>query len=86
MKNSFKKALKLFKYLSIFFTVIFWTYMIIDDYVLWKEYEYGINAEKIGFWIVWFVLYFLVFAFYYWITCSAVIFIYHKVRRKHIEN
>lgn len=81
MKNSFKKVLKLFKYLAILFTVVLWAYMIIDDYVLWKEY--GMSVEKFAFWVAWFVLFFLAFSIYYWAICSVVIFIYHKaIKRK----
>jgi len=80
MKNSFKKALKIFKYLSILFTIVFWIYMIIDDYVFIEKY--GISIEGIGMWVMWFLGYFLGFAFYFWIISSTTILIYHKTNKQ----
>lgn len=80
MKDSFKKTLRLFKYLSIVFTVAFWIYMIVDDYVFIEKY--GITMKGIGLWFLWFLTYFLAFATYYWAICSAVIVIYFKVIKR----
>ena len=77
MKNSFKKALKIFKYLSLIFTVAFWIYMIDDDCVFIEKY--GINLEHIGIWFMWYLVYFLMFAFYFWLASSVIIIIYNKL-------
>lgn len=61
MKNSFKKALKIFKYLTILFSVIFWICLIIDDYVFIKKY--GMNIEGIEIWVTYFFIYLLGFTF-----------------------
>jgi hypothetical protein len=80
MKNSFRKAFTIFKYLSIIFTVAFWIYMVNDDYVFIEEY--GITFEGIGLWFLWFFGYFLAFTFYFWIISSAIILIYHKLIKR----
>jgi hypothetical protein len=80
MKNSFKKALKCFRYLSILFTIAFWIYMIVDDYVFIEKY--GITIEGIGMWFMWFLIYFLEFSFYFWSISSATILICHKAIKR----
>ena len=77
MKNAFKKALKIFKYLSVLFTVLFWIYAIYDDYVFIEKY--GFKWDSLGLWFVWYLVYFLAFALYYWVISSLVIFVYHKL-------
>lgn len=80
MKDSFKKTLRLFKYLSIVFTVAFWIYMIVDDYVFIDKY--GVTMKGIGLWFLWFLVYFLAFAIYYWTICTAAIVIYFKIIKR----
>lgn len=77
MLTSFKIALKVFKYLSILFTVVFWIYMIYDDCIFIEKY--GLELEDIGSWFLWYLIYFLGFAFYFWVLCSAAILIYYKL-------
>ncbi len=77
MKNSFGKALNIFKYLSIVFTVLFWIYAIYDDYVFIEKY--GFRLDALGLWFVWYLVYFLAFTLYYWVISSSFIFIYHKL-------
>jgi hypothetical protein len=84
MKIAFKKALKLFSYLSVVFTVSFWIYMIYDDYIFIEKY--GLNAEYVGGWLVWYLAYFIVFALYYWIISSSLILIYYKLIRGKVEK
>lgn len=80
MKNSFKKTLKLFKYSSIIFTVVFWISLIIDDYVLFEKR--GVTLEGIGLCFLWFLVYFFAFTIYYWAICTAIIVIYFKVMKR----
>ncbi|MEO5775803.1 MAG: hypothetical protein ABIQ27_02800 [Flavobacterium sp.] len=83
MKNSFKKALKLFKYLSILFSITYWTYMIYDDWIFIENYWDTNWQDYICTWTVWFLIYFWVFAFYYWLTAIVVALVYHKlIKRK----
>ena len=80
MKNAFKKTFKIFKYLAIIFTVIFWIYMIYDDFIFIEKY--GLRLEYIGLWFMWYFVYFLGLAFYFWIIASVIILVYHKVVKR----
>lgn len=77
MKNSFKKALKIFKCLAIVFSVVFWLYMVYDDFVFIEQY--GLKLEYIERWLQWFLVYFLAFALYFWGIATLVILAYHKI-------
>jgi hypothetical protein len=79
-KNSFKNALKVFKYLTVLFSIAFWFYIFFDDYVFTKKY--GINIEGIRIWLAYFFIYLLGFAFYFWLISSTVILIYHKLLKR----
>jgi hypothetical protein len=80
MKNAFRKTFKTFKYLAIPFTVLFWIYMIYDDFIFIEKY--GLRFEYIGSWFLWYSIYFLAFALYFWIISSAMILIYHKLIKR----
>jgi hypothetical protein len=80
MKKSFRKAFKIFTYLSIIFTVAFWVYMIYDDYIFIEKY--GVKLEYIGLWFMWYLVYFLAFAFYFWAISSVIIIIYNKLIKR----
>lgn len=80
MKSSFKIALKISKYLSIVFTILFWIYAIYDDYVFIEKY--GLKLDSLGLWFVWYLAYFLAFTLYFWIISSSFIFIYHKLSKR----
>jgi len=80
MKNAFKKTFKIFKYLAIIFTVVFWIYMIYDDFIFIEKY--GLRLEYIGLWFIWYFIYFLGFAFYFWVIASVIILVYHKVVKR----
>jgi hypothetical protein len=80
MKTSFRKTFKLFTYLSILFTVIFWIYMINDDYVFVEKY--GIDVEDIQQWFMWYLGYFLGFTFYFWVISSLLIIMYHQIIKR----
>lgn len=80
MKNAFKKALNIFKYLAIIFTVAFWIYMIYDDFIFIEKY--GLRLENIGLWFMWYFIYLLGFAFYFWAIASITILIYHKIEKR----
>ncbi|MBL7914916.1 MAG: hypothetical protein JNL49_07715 [Bacteroidia bacterium] len=80
MNHFFKIAFKIFKYLSIVFTVLFWIYTIYDDYVFIEKY--GLKLDSLGVWFVWYLVYFLAFTLYYWVISSSFIFIYHKLAKR----
>jgi hypothetical protein len=77
MKTNFKTALKIFKYLAVIFTILFWIYMIYDDYIFVEKY--GITMEGIGMWFMWYLVYFMGFTFYFWTISSIIILIKNKI-------
>ena len=77
MKNGFKKALTIFKYLSAVFTVVFWIYVIYDDYIFIEKY--GWSIQLFGAWFIWFLVYFIAFAVYFWMLGSLVIVVRHFI-------
>jgi hypothetical protein len=84
MKNHFKIALKSFKYLAILFSLIYWIYIVIDDYIFIKKY--GLNLEIFEIWLSYFFVYFLALTFYYWIIATIVILINQKLIRQIIAK
>lgn len=86
MKNGFKKALTIFKYISAIFTVVFWIYVIYDDYIFIEKY--GWSVQSVISWFVWFIMYFITFSVYFWILSSTVIILRHlwSKRKRDAEN
>ncbi|MFM1999081.1 MAG: hypothetical protein RL204_1028 [Bacteroidota bacterium] len=86
MKLGFKKALIIFKYLSAIFTVVFWIYVIYDDYIFIEKY--GWSFPLFGAWFIWFLMYFIAFAVYFWMLSSVVIIVRHLIvkRKRDAEN
>ncbi len=68
MKNSFKKALNIYKYLAILFSIAFWIYMVIDDYIFiekfWNKPRRNWNLDWILF-RLFIGVYFLLLAYQY---------------------
>lgn len=82
MEKGFKKALTIFKYLTILFAVVYWIGIVIDDWVFIQEYGTENWAVYIGIWLVWFLIYFFGFSTYYWGIAFILIFIYFKLFQK----
>lgn len=85
MKHSFKKALKIFKYLSILFILIYWMYILLDDYQFIKKYWTENWIEYVEIWSTYFMTYLLTFSIYYWFVASVIVLVYHKIYLK-IKN
>lgn len=79
MKIGFKKALTIFKYLAIVFTIVYWIGIVIDDWVFIEKYWAEKWAEYIGGWFVWYAIFFLAFSIYYWLIATIIILIYCKL-------
>lgn len=81
MKDSFKRAWKIYLILLSILSVIFWVYMIYDDWIFVEKY--GISLEGIWLWFLWYLGYCLIaFSIYYWTLTTIGILIYHKVKSK----
>ena len=74
-------ALRLYKYLSAAFSLIFWIYAIVDDYGFIQKYGSTHWLEYIGLWLVYYVVYFLTFSFFYWTVSIIVISQIKRVKK-----
>ena len=79
MKHSYKIALKFFIYLSIAFTLAYWVYIVIDDFVFIEKYWPEKWFDYLAVWTVYFFFYLFYFSFYYWVIAFSIILIYHKI-------
>lgn len=78
MKKGFRKAGTIFKYLTIIVAIVYWIFIIIDDWTFIEKYGSGSWLEYIGIWFGWFLIYLLVFSVYYWVIVTIVILTYYK--------
>jgi hypothetical protein len=74
MKQSFKEAFRYYKYLILFFTVIYWAWICIDDCQLIEQYN--LNIEAVGYWSLWYSIFLIAGSLYFWLGASAGIIIY----------
>jgi hypothetical protein len=77
MKSSFKTALKIYKYLIIVYSFIYWIYIVIDDFVFIEKY--GLTFKGFGIWLVYYLIFLIGISIYFWTIVSVLIFIYHKI-------
>lgn len=78
MNTAFKKALELYKYLSIPGSILFWIFLVINDLSLIKQYWATHWPDYLWIWARYYLAYFLVLSVYYWVIASIVILIYHR--------
>ena len=77
MNKSFKTASKIYKYLIIIFSIIYWIYIVIDDFAFIEKY--GLTFQGFGIWLVYYLVFLLGISIYFWVIISILIFIYHKI-------
>lgn len=80
MIDSFKIALRYFKYAAMLFLISYSIYIIYDDYVFIKKissFSDFVSTLAVELW--WLMSYFIGLSIYYWLIASAVILIYHKL-------
>jgi hypothetical protein len=82
VKQSFKKAFGIFKYLALAFTVGYCIYIVIDDYNFFVEYWTDNWQDYLTIGSLYLFSYLLAFSVYYWAIAAAVILIYHKLIKK----
>jgi hypothetical protein len=73
MKRSLKKALKLFKYLSIVFALVYWVGVVIDDWSLVERYWKTAWPEYLEVWSVYFLIYFAGFSICFWVIAFILV-------------
>lgn len=79
MKYGFIKAGRIFKYLLILFTLGYWIFIVVDDWVFIEKYWTDRWDMYIEIWFRWFIVCLLAFTFYYWLLSLIIIFIYYKL-------
>ena len=81
MKASIKKAFTCYKYAALLFTVIYWVYLLIDDWIFIKKYSASMSTieklDHLAVWMMYFAVYFLSFTFYYCLITLVSVFVYH---------
>lgn len=79
MDIAISKAIKIYRYSLILFTIGYWIYVIIDDYNFIVEYWSSSWLMYLGIWLLYYIAYLVAFSIYFWIATAVIIFIYHKV-------
>ncbi|GBL34660.1 hypothetical protein EMGBS15_02550 [Filimonas sp.] len=82
MKSAFKQSLKIFKCLAFLFSIVYWIYMPIDDYYFIKNYWSTHWKQYIETWSLYYMIFLLGFAFYYWLFASILILVYFKIFKR----
>ena len=86
MEKGYKKARKVFTYLIIMFTVAYWVYTPVDDWISVKKFWTESWLEFLDEWIASFAIYLLIGSLYYWTLATIVILIYYKIVLPHKVN
>lgn len=82
MKNSFKKLLTVYKYLSFVSSIGYWIYIVIDDFHFIEKYWHTHWWDYLVIWTSYFLVYFIALSIYFWLISAAIIFIYHKLIKR----
>ena len=83
MENSINKLLKIYKYLVIIYTVVYWIYIVIDDYGFIIKYWDIHWLTYLGIWFWYYAIYFIALTVCFWTPTILMLFIYHKlIKRK----
>ena len=75
-KINFLAAFKVFKYLFIAFSTIYWIYIIVDDFAFFKKWSDGLPddwAILIGLQLAYYLIYSLVLAFCFWMIATVFV-------------
>ncbi len=86
MKNAFRTAPEIYKYLAIFFVVGFFAWMGIGNYEIWIKYWRSNWFQYLGIWTIYCVIYLLVISLCYWGISITIILIYHKLIKRSGKN
>lgn len=81
MRQAFKRAFKIFAYLSLLFTIVYWIYVVIEDYSFIEKYWITHWLDYLGIWTIYFLIYYAGFTFYFWLISTFAILTYFKVRK-----
>ncbi len=73
MKKYFLAALKIFKFLAIVNTIIFWPYIIYDDWGFWLKYGRNHWQEYLEMDFLYWIAYLFTLGIYYWVIATGFI-------------
>lgn len=79
MKKAFSISFKIFIYLFLLYSICFWIWIIIDDWILIETNWSDFWLSYISLWALWWLAFGFVFSFYYWGILSVLIIVYHKL-------
>lgn len=82
MKEVFNKALSIFKKLILVFSLIYWVWVIIDDWIFIEKYWNTNGLQYVGIWLIWFTIYAITLSVYYWGITSLGILVYFKIIKR----
>jgi len=86
MKNSINIAFKIYKYLLVLYSIIFWVYIIIDDYEFIKKYWSTNWLKYIEGWLIYFLIYLIGLSIYFWLGTLMVAIIISSFKKFSIRN
>lgn len=87
MRESFKKALRLYKWLTIIFIIGFTVYLLVDDFSFWSTYPKSNLPEMLLNASIWLLIYTIMYSVYYWLIITGCILIYNRmIKPKKILN
>lgn len=79
MAKGLKLAEKIYALLAILYTLVYWPYVIYDDWGFIEKYWAEHWAMYLLIWISWYLIYFLGFSIYYWVISYLTNLIYTKL-------
>lgn len=79
MKVSFKKALKIFKYLFLLATVVYWVTVVSDDWSFVEDNWEEQWPKYVAIWTMYYFVFMFAISLYFWAAASLIILVYHKI-------
>lgn len=86
MKRSINIALKIYKYLLVLYSIVFWVYVIIDDHVFIEKNGSTHWLEYFGIWLLYFFGYLIALSIYFWLVTWMVIILLNFFKKLGIRT
>ncbi len=79
MGKDFRKALRLFKYLAALFSIAYWVYIVIDDFIFIEKYWTENWLMYLRIWATFYLVYLIMFSCCFWFLSTVVILIRKQI-------
>ena len=79
MSKTLNKIYRVYKYSLVLFTIVYWVYVIIDDYNFIIKYWNSSWLMYLGIWFMYYIAYLVVFISCFWFPLAVVVLIYYKL-------